>query len=434
MKSVKPGKLGKDPGAIPASFTVKAGSVEVAVYKNSRVKDGRTYEEFVVAHYATDGRRIRRSFSDAGKARLEAGRVAAALSRGQAASVSLTDGDAAIYGAAVESLRPFALKVNVAVNEYVEARSALPPGASLLEAVRDFCRRHPANVPQRTVAQVVTELVADRRNSGCSSEHVRDIEKRLEPFGRAFACSIGSVTAPRVREYLGDLRGVSGKLLTNRSRDNSRRLIVSLFNFARQQGYVSRDLAEEIGEVPRPKLEAVETGVFTPQSIRTLLEGADDELRAAIAIGAFAGLRTAEIHRLEWTDIRLVERVIVVGADKAKTASRRVVPIADNLALWLTGIEVQSGKLTHHTHEHQLAWDFCKLARRAGTEWVKNGLRHSFCSYRLALTGNAPQTAYEAGNSVGMIDRHYRALVTAADAAEWFAISPRPGAIERSVR
>jgi|GEM_PF-6699444 len=29
----------------------------------------------------------------------------------------MTDGDAALFGAAVESLRPFAVKVNVAVNE-----------------------------------------------------------------------------------------------------------------------------------------------------------------------------------------------------------------------------------------------------------------------------------------------------------------------------
>ncbi len=203
-----------------------------------------------------------------------------------------------------------------------------------------------------------------------------------------------------MREYLAKLQSISGKKLTNRSRDNARRLIISLFNFARQQGYVSRELAEEIAELPRPKLEPVKTGVFVPSAMRTLLEGADDELRCAIAIGGFAGLRTAELHRLDWKDVHLAERVIIVGADKAKTASRRVVPMAENLAGWLS-LEVRgTGPIVHRSHEHQLAWDFCKLARRAGIDWVKNGLRHSFGSYRLAVTGNAPQTAYEAGNSV----------------------------------
>jgi integrase len=227
-----------------------------------------------------------------------------------------------------------------------------------------------------------------------------------------------------VREYLTKLQGVLGNKLTNRSRDNARRLIVSLFNFARQQGYISRDLAEEIGEIPRPKLEPVRTGVFEPAAMLALLEAGDDELRSAIAIGGFAGLRTAEIHRLVWKDVRLSERVIIVGADKAKTASRRVVPIVDNLAAWLAPLAKSEGPIVHHSHEHRLATDFCRLARRVGVARVKNGLRHSFCSYRLALTGNAPQTAYEAGNSVAMVDRHYRALVTAADGAAWFALRP----------
>jgi hypothetical protein len=43
---LKPRKAGKDPGAIPASFRVKAGSVEVAVYKIFRIKGGRAYGEF----------------------------------------------------------------------------------------------------------------------------------------------------------------------------------------------------------------------------------------------------------------------------------------------------------------------------------------------------------------------------------------------------
>jgi hypothetical protein len=55
---------------------------------------------------------------------------------------------------------------------------------------------------------------------------------------------------------------------------------------------------------------------------------------------------------------------------------------------------------------------------------VKNGLRHSFCSYRLAQTNNAAQVALEAGNSPTMIFRHYRELVTPAQAEAWFSIRP----------
>ena len=47
---------------------------------------------------------------------------------------------------------------------------------------------------------------------------------------------------------------------------------------------------------------------------------------------------------------------------------------------------------------------------------MKNGLRHSFCSYRLAQTNSAAQVALEAGNSPTKIFRHYRELVTPAQA------------------
>ena len=53
---------------------------------------------------------------------------------------------------------------------------------------------------------------------------------------------------------------------------------------------------------------------------------------------------------------------------------------------------------------------------------MDNGLRHSFISYRLANIKNMGQVALEAGNPAGMIFKHYRQVVTEAQAREWFAI------------
>ena len=60
--------------------------------------------------------------------------------------------------------------------------------------------------------------------------------------------------------------------------------------------------------------------------------------------------------------------------------------------------------------------------------WRHNGLRHSYCSYRLASVKNIAQVALEAGNSPAMIREHYMELVTEAEANRWFAIEPQtPG-------
>ena len=42
----------------------------------------------------------------------------------------------------------------------------------------------------------------------------------------------------------------------------------------------------------------------------------------------------------------------------------------------------------------------------------------------MATLKNAPQVAYEAGNSVRMIQRHYDKVVTESQGVAWFAILP----------
>jgi hypothetical protein len=66
---------------------------------------------------------------------------------------------------------------------------------------------------------------------------------------------------------------------------------------------------------------------------------------------------------------------------------------------------------------------------RIKMKWVRNGLRHSFCSYRLAVTHDPARVATEAGNSPNMIHRHYKALVTEKEGHEWFSIVPPTDAL-----
>ena len=80
---------------------------------------------------------------------------------------------------------------------------------------------------------------------------------------------------------------------------------------------------------------------------------------------------------------------------------------------------------------NQIAWlteDVDKAWKKenasASFVWKRNGLRHSFASYRLAHTGNENQVAQECSNSPAMIYKHYRALVSKAEAERWFAIRP----------
>src|SRR5689334_8467676 len=83
-----------------------------------------------------------------------------------------------------------------------------------------------------------------------------------------------------------------------------------------------------------------------------------------------------------------------VKANKAKTASRRLVPISDNLKAWLAGYKKDDGKVCEYASmSKQLVWlseDVQAKLRETKPEavfqWKHNALRHSFISYRVAQT------------------------------------------------
>ena len=121
-----------------------------------------------------------------------------------------------------------------------------------------------------------------------------------------------------------------------------------------------------------------------------LLSYARTELVPYLVISAFAGLRSAELQRLDWADIALEDGHITVAASIAKTVSRRVVPISENLKAWLTPYFKKFGEVVPFKNlPKQLGW----LAKGAGVKWKKNALRHSFCSYRLAIVQDSAKIA-----------------------------------------
>lgn len=429
-------------------FEVQNGDCVARIYKHTvsikRKKKNQNeaaktdeYETFLLAYYA-NGKRQRRRFMDFAKAKAEAERIteqkaqgalgAAALS--PAARVALENALAQLAKhEGTQAAQPSRL-VEI-VNDYMAARAGLPEGATLTEAVKDFAARHPANRPRKTVAEVAEEFIADRRSAGCSEVHLHDLKTRLiRQFAPAFQLPITAVTAPMVREWVyGQKRKRDNGPTSARNKENQLRTISSMFQFARRQKLVPADLALEIAEIPAPKKRPAPIGIYNAGEITHILAAADDEIKPALAIAAFAGLRLAELSRLDWKEVRLAERLIVVEAGKAKTAARRLVPIADNLAAWLAPHAKPFGPLNPCTEElhcvgNALGNRFERAAARAKVAWKRNGFRHSFISTRVAVLKDVPAVALESGNSPAVIFSHYRALLTEAEGKAWFDVMP----------
>ncbi len=193
----------------------------------------------------------------------------------------------------------------------------------------------------------------------------------------------------------------------------------TLFSFARRQGYTQ---VNPIPDVERAKERSGEIGILTVDQTSALLKNASAETIPYWSIGAFAGLRTAEIERLDWREVDFGAGLIEVKASKAKTATRRLVTIQPNLAAWLVTYKEKKGAVCPVGLRHKLLEDRERAEPRK--EWPSNALRHSFGSYHLAQFKDAAALALQMGNSPAMIFRHYRELVRPADAEKYWKLVP----------
>ena len=411
-------------------IVIKRGAIRVQIYRQKRVVDGSEYIQHVVASSDPTGKRVRKAFSSLTNATAHAEKVATNLCRGDLDANGFTGTDAAIYADACHRVTPFRVSLTEAIAEYEAARSKLPPGVRLSDTVSVYLLRYPEGSIQKTVSEVLAEFLRDRESAHCSAVHLSDIRSRLGQFSRAFQVSVQTLTATLVRDWLRSLRKANKAPLTIRSQNNMLRLIGSLLHFARRQKYLSRDIVEEIAEIDLGRNETTQTAIFTPDEMRRLLNHCPVDLISPLAIGAFCGLRTSEIGRLDWRFVDLATGFIRIEANMAKTATRRLVPIPDNLREWLKPIAQKEGPINPSTDDRGLNHRLVRgPARSAQVAWVKNGLRHSFCSYRLAQTSDAAKVALEAGNSPTMIFRHYRELVTPDQAQDWFSIRPKAAVV-----
>jgi integrase len=371
-------------------------------------------DHFTLSYYEANGKRQRQMFRDYETAKEAAKSVAAEIAAGGTDVLTVSGKERLCYERAMEALRPLRMDVDTAVMQLVEAVKILNHTGSVVEAAKCFVRQHSTTLPVKSVREVVDELLDEKKQAGVSRFHWKDLRSRLVRFAEAFHCPLTSVTAVEIQQFLVSLG------LGLRSRRNYRQSIGTLFNFAKAHHYLKPDHLG-ISDVPKVPKRGPKISVFSPEEITKLLSGAKSELISALALGAFAGVRTEEIKRLRWNHIKLARGLIDVPSEVTKTQSRRLVPISDNLRQWLLPFVRDDGPVVPYSN---LSNQFLKTAKRLNVSWRRNVLRHSFISYRVAQTGDIARTSLEAGNSPKVIKQDYLEIVDEDTAKDWFSISP----------
>jgi len=361
--------------------------------------------------YYMGGRRVQKNFADKSEAKRVAKQILGGLTNDAQAVEAMATPELESMVAARKVLAP-SYALHVAVEEHAQAVARLGK-ATLREAVDFFLRHHRTDVPRLPLSEISEQFAASRQQSGLSPHYVFLCRKFTRQLAEAFpGLCLSDLTTPALDKWIGGLK------LGAITKNDMRRVLGTCGNWAEKQGHLLKGSSPFPGMV-RYKETKSDVSIFTPENIASLLKKADAALRPYLALGAFAGLRTAEFQRLDWSEIDLDRGYITVAASKAKTRQRRLVPISDNLKLWLTPIRKASGPVCLHTCPQHAARTLCE-----GFSWAKNGLRHSFISYRLAILHDTARVALEAGNSPEVIFGHYRELVTPEAAKAWFGVQP----------
>ena len=401
---------------------VKLGRVTVTVYR--RPTSGGNFG-YMVANYSGTKRRFD-SYSTEADAVDAANKHARQLSERDVVTASMTRDQGVDYASAVQALKPLNLSLAPAVTTLAEAVKLVGDLPGVVAAAK-FYARHKRTTAKR-VADVVAELLTNKEAHGASERYIQSLRHRLNRFAEDFQRDTCNITTAEIQAWL------DGQKVGTQTYTNCRSVIHLFFKFA-----VARDYAVDnpVTGVERVKVRGGEIEIFTPVEIARLLAAATPEFLPSLAIGAFAGLRSAEIERLTWDEIHLAEKFIVIGASKAKTAGRRIVPITDNLAAWLAPYAGRQGNVWTGGHDEfyeaqqetaaatAVEADAEKgIKAQPPVKWKANALRHSYASYRFALCNDAGRVAGECGNSASVIHKHYRELVKPADAQRWFNVRP----------
>lgn len=289
-------------------------------------------------------------------------------------------------------------------------------GFTLDSALSFYAAHLNARRRSATVLAGYDEFVETRTKEGVSAVHLKDFKYRLEPFAKKYAKRlIVEMSTKDVDAWLFSLK------CAPQTRANHRRLLHNFFGFARGRGYCDENPVSRAAKV---KLVRKAPGILSPADAAVLLAACPAEIVPAVAIGLFAGLRTAEIARLDWHEIDLQRGYIEVTAENAKSSQRRIVSITPNLRAWLLPHAKHSGPVRLSEERHKIRFEAARVA--AGIHvWPNNAARHSYASYHLALHEDSARTSSQLGHTNNaVLYRHYREIARPEDGKDYFDIMP----------
>lgn len=345
--------------------------------------------------YSQNGKQVRRFFKSKVEAEAKAQMLAGERRGPGRIWVSLTESERIETGSVIE--------------EVMQAGFTM---RTVWEGFKSNCGVGRMLILKEAVAEVVrAKQLANRRDS-----YIKTLRQMLGAFIKGRESSpAGSVTTEQIEAFLATKESVW-------SRATWRNRLNTLFSFCLRRGYVLRNPCERIDRVT---VEYKPPTVLSVEQCEKALHFGQCNPRFLgwLTLALLAGIRPEEADRIRWVDVDLVNGTVRVDAAASKVRQRRIVHLQPSAVAWLTVARELASPLPLPgvTRRRYLR----KLRARLGfSVWPKDVLRHCAASYWVALWQDVGKVANELGNSAGVLLRHYRELVTKAEAERFWALLP----------
>ena len=258
------------------------------------------------------------------------------------------------------------------------------------------------------------------RHEGKSKSHKDKVGQICDMLQARFA--LAAVSPAQLESWFSTLPG------SDTTRAMFYRYLRMFFGWAHRLELIQKN---PIGAIDCPSAKP-SRNILTPDQMKAVLEmDLADWMLATVLLGGFAGLRTIEIARMDWSDIDASTGEIHIRPGVGKDAGgfdQRIVNFTEPLTRrgeWLekTSVKFHRGRImpvalrAFHKERQALA-----LALK-WQSWPDNCLRHSFATYHLARSKNPSLTAFQMGHtSPAMVQRVYAVPACRSDYESWFAI------------
>ena len=305
------------------------------------------------------------------------------------------------------------IKKYFATKSEAEAAAAILVSQVKLHGSQSLIRQNSAGIPLSAVLATFRQ----HKFSSMSGRHLKTATHVYKAVEEKFgATAIDSITPLELERWI-------------HSRGNSPTTGARYFRYIRmfwRWAYKKQLVGQNTIERVDSPIAKVRLNILTPEQMKALLAlDCPKWLHFAFLFCGFAGLRTEELLRMNWSSVFHDEQSVHVARGVQKNSggwAERYVDFTDPIRRRVKDLQ-ESGKfipVLEDAFYHARA----NAARSIGLkQWPANCLRHSFASYHLALHGDAGKTGHQMGHtSSAMVYRTYAQAVRKSQAEAWWAL------------